>query len=40
MQSSNYLQPFEGNHEADVVLSENEFDTPVLKEAKSDGKND
>ena len=24
------MQPFEGNHEADVTPSENEFDTPAL----------
>ena len=29
IQSSNDIQPFEGNCEADVAPSENEFDTPV-----------
>ena len=30
IQSENYIQPFEGNREADVAPGENEFDTPVL----------
>ena len=25
-----YIRPFEGNHEADVATSENEFDTAIL----------
>ena len=25
-----YIQPFEGNYEADVAPGENEFDTPTL----------
>ena len=32
----NYIQPFEGNHKADVAPSENEFDTPALEEADKD----
>ena len=28
IQSSNYIWPFEGNLEADMAPSENEFDTP------------
>ena len=31
VQSSNYIRPFEGNQEADVAPSENEFDTPALE---------
>ena len=30
IQSYNYIQPFEGNCEADVAPCENEFDTPDL----------
>lgn len=32
IQSHIYNRPFEGNHNADVALDENEFDTPALKE--------
>ena len=28
--SWNYIRPSEGNHEADVALGEDEFDTPGL----------
>ena len=32
MQSWNYIRLFEGNREADVAPSENEFDTPELEQ--------
>ena len=31
MQSENCIRPFEGNCEADVAPSDNEFDAPDLK---------
>lgn len=32
LQSYSYNRPFEGSHNAEVALSENEFDTPALNE--------
>ncbi len=31
VQSYSYNQPFDGSHNVEVALSENEFDTPALK---------
>ncbi len=31
VQSYSYNRPFDGSHNVEVALSENEFDTPVVK---------
>ncbi len=31
VQSYSYNRPFDGSHNVEVALSENEFDTPVLR---------
>ncbi len=32
VQSYSYNRPFDGSHNVEVALSENEFDTPALKQ--------
>ncbi len=34
VQSYSYNRPFDGSHNVEVALSENEFDTPVLNHSE------
>ncbi len=35
VKSYSYNRPFDGSHNVEVALSENEFDTPAIKPSKS-----